>query len=289
MVTTTPSLEGTQIQEHPGVVAGETTIGTNTVLPHRTIESIEVLRDDLLRERAADFAEALQGSRIRGVRRRGKNVVVSMSQGQVLVVNLGMTGRLLFAPNEEGATVPYHLGVRFHLGPSGVLYYADVRRFGRLLRYSASEWARESARLGPEPLDGTLAAPCLHQALARSRSPIRSWLLDQTRIAGIGNIYACEALFRASLHPQRAAETITAEEARRLMAGIRSVLLEAIEARGTTLRDYRTANGDQGGFGPALEIYGRENLPCFRCNTPVRRIVFGNRSAFFCPKCQSEE
>jgi formamidopyrimidine-DNA glycosylase len=260
-----------------------------TVLPNLRIEEVEVLRPDLLREPEGEFAEALTGSRVLAVRRRGKNVVLSLSPAQILVVNLGMTGRLLVSPAGEASPDPTHQGVRFGLNPRGVLYYTDVRRFGHLIRYSPSEWARESVRLGPEPLDGNLTPDRFHENLLRSRAPLRSWLIDQTKIAGIGNIYACEALFLAGLHPRRQADSLSGTEAKHLLREIRTVLREAVKARGTTLRDYRTATGEAGGYGPAMRIYGRENLPCLRCNTLVERIVFGNRSAFLCPSCQPEE
>jgi formamidopyrimidine-DNA glycosylase len=143
--------------------------------------------------------------------------------------------------------------------------------------------------MGPEPLDQGLTVHRFHQGLARSRSPIRSWLLDQTRIAGVGNIYACEALFRAGIHPQAPARTLGARDAERLLVAIRAVLSEAIRAQGTTLRDYRTAMGEEGGFAPALQAYGQEGMPCPRCNNAIVRIVFANRSAFFCPDCQPRE
>jgi formamidopyrimidine-DNA glycosylase len=143
--------------------------------------------------------------------------------------------------------------------------------------------------LGPEPLDLGLTPEELQGLLARSRSPIRSWLLDQTHIAGIGNIYASEALFRSGIHPRRPARSLGLSETEAFLEAMRAVLNEAIRARGTTLRDFRTASGDPGGFEPSLQAYGREGSPCPRCNTPIERIVFGNRSAFFCPHCQPPE
>ena len=154
--------------------------------------------------------------------------------------------------------------------------------------FSREEWLGEANRLGPEPLDPGLTTDALFGALRRSRSPIRSWLLDQTHIAGIGNIYASEALFRAGIHPKRPARSLGRGESGDLLTSVRNVLNEAIRARGTTLRDYRTASGDRGGFGPSLQAYGREGDPCSRCNTPIDRIVFGNRSAFFCPEVPRE-
>jgi len=202
-----------------------------------------------------------------------------------------MTGQLLFfAPHRGGDKPddesPTHPGVVFELGAGGKLVYADIRRFGLLRRYKVDEWEAEDARLGPEPLDPALTPADLQMRLGSSRSPIRSWLLDQTRIAGIGNIYATEALFRAGVHPKRAASSISTEESDRLLTAIRGVLSESIQAQGTTLRDYRTASGEEGGFRSSLQAYGREGDPCRRCKTPIQRIVFGNRSAFLCPSCQ---
>jgi len=257
-------------------------------LPESRIRRIRVHRKDLLRESVASFRRGLEGSEIRSFKRRGKNIIVHHSGGGVLLVNLGMTGQLLYRGPAHGGEPPSHLGLTFELAPEGTLFYADVRRFGHLLRLSDDAWAAESRRLGPEPLGRGLTPLKLHGALQASRSPIRSWLLDQTRIAGIGNIYAAEALFRAGIHPGRPAGSLTAEESRTLLAGIREVLREAIRARGTTLRDYRTASGDLGSFGPRLQVYGRAGEACPVCKCPVERIVFGNRSAYFCPRCQPE-
>jgi formamidopyrimidine-DNA glycosylase len=143
--------------------------------------------------------------------------------------------------------------------------------------------------MGPEPLDASFTARVLHGALASSRSPIRSWLLDQRRIAGVGNIYANEALHLAGIHPQRQARAIGRAQAAALHKGIRRVLNRAIGAGGTTIRDYRTALGDAGRYARRLLVYGRDGEPCGRCGAEVRRIVFGGRSAFFCPICQPEE
>jgi formamidopyrimidine-DNA glycosylase len=202
-----------------------------------------------------------------------------------------MTGQLLFFPPHRGGKKsddgsPTHPGVVLSLGAGGRLVYADVRRFGCLRRYKVDEWEAEDARLGPEPFDPGLTPVALHSQLGTSRSPVRSWLLDQTRIAGIGNIYAIEALFRAGVHPKRAANSIAPEESDRILTAIREVLSASIQAQGTTLRDFRTASGEEGGFRSFLQAYGREGDPCKRCNTPIERIVFGNRSAFFCSSCQ---
>jgi formamidopyrimidine-DNA glycosylase len=268
------------------------------VVPGHRVSAVDVIHPDLLAEPEDRFRASLLGAQILSVGRRGKNLVFSISgsgsrgSSLLLVVNLGMTGQLLFFPGQTGedyklgSGAPSHPAVVLSLEPPATLVYADVRRFGSLRVFSPEEWEVESARLGPEPLDPDLTGPQLHARLSCSRSPIRSWLLDQRRLAGMGNIYASEALFRAGVHPYRAAQSLSRREAELLLDAIQAVLSEAILARGTTLRDYRTASGDYGGFGPALEAYGRDGEPCLRCNTPIERVVFGNRSAFFCPKCQ---
>lgn len=261
------------------------------ILPGHRIGEVEVLFPDLLAEPPGDFQEGLRGSLVQSLDRRGKNILLCFPEGHRLVVNLGMTGQLLYVPAPgrtwEGPPLDAtHPAILFALSGKATLIYADSRRFGSLRRFSPSEWANETKRLGPEPLEDTLSPRDLHNRLNSSRSPIRSWLLDQTKIAGIGNIYASEALFRAKIHPQRKASSLDPGEAEALLEAIREVLLDAIRARGTTLRDYRTATGDEGGFGPSLQAYGCEGEPCPRCKTSMERIVFANRSAFFCPKCQ---
>jgi formamidopyrimidine-DNA glycosylase len=262
-------------------------------LPGRDVQEVEILFPDLLDRPSAEFADELRRSRIDSVDRRGKNILVSFSDSNLLVVNLGMTGRLLFQPSRwpggaEDDEEPTHVAVNFSFDAGGHLLYADSRRFGSLRLFSPDGWEKESARLGPEPLDPALTPGKLHDRLIRSRSPIRSWLLDQTKIAGVGNIYASESLFRAGIHPRRPSQSLARQESRRLLTAIQDVLEEAIRARGTTLRDYRTASGDRGGFAPSLRVYGREGDSCLRCNTIIERIVFANRSAFLCPRCQSE-
>ena len=257
-------------------------------LPGRRVQDIEVCRADLLRESAEDFSRGLQNRDIVAITRRGKNILLSLSDQSLLLVNLGMTGRLLFRADGSTDPPPTHLGIRFQLRPGGSLLYTDIRRFGHLLRYSKAAWGKENRRLGPEPLGRWLTHHRFHTSLQTSRAPIRSWLLDQKRVVGIGNIYAAEALFRAGVHPFRNARGLNQEESKALLKGIRKVLREAIWAQGTTLRDYRTASGGRGGFGPSLQVYGRAGEECPTCKAAIERIVFANRSAFFCPHCQPE-
>jgi formamidopyrimidine-DNA glycosylase len=250
------------------------------------ITRTRVHHDDLLDMPPGRFARTLKNRVILGVSRRGKNVVIEADGPTYVVVNLGMTGGLFpLAPRERNPGVT-HPGVRFQLGPAGQLVYNDARRFGRLRLLDADGFAAWSATLGPEPLGPDFTAARLADDLPRSRSPLRSWLLDQRRVAGVGNIYANEALYRAGLDPRRRAHTVSAAEAWVLRDAVVEVLAEAIRARGTTIRDYRDAGGAGGSFGPRLRVYGRADQPCSACGTRIQRVVFGNRSAFLCATCQ---
>lgn len=260
--------------------------GLNAILPGRVVRRVEVVREDVVRGPAGPFAESVAGREFRGVGRRGKNVVFTFADASRMVVNLGMSGRFMTGADSAAEPRSTHPAVVFHLEDGGWMVYDDVRRFGRLTAVPAVEWRRWSRGLGPEPLARGFTSARLQGILARSRSPVRSLLLDQRRVAGVGNIYAVEALWFARIHPRTPANAIDAAAAARLHRALRRVLRNAIRAGGTTLRNYRDANGDEGRFGRALHAYGREDEPCIRCGTPIERIVFGGRSAFTCPRCQ---
>jgi formamidopyrimidine-DNA glycosylase len=272
----------------PELPEAETIVrGLRPRLERRSLTGIEVVRPDVLRVPPAALGHALAGRTILRVERRGKNVVVPLSGDAVLAVNLGMTGRLLhFRADPPPERAPTHVAVRFRLDDRSLLVFDDVRRFGTVECMDAAEWAARSARMGPEPLDPAFTPERLLEGLASSRTPVRSWLLDQRRIAGVGNIYANEALYLAGIDPRTPAWDVRPDEAGRLHAALGRVLSDAIRAGGTTLRDYRTADGEEGAYAPALSVYGRDGLPCPRCGAEVRRVVFGNRSAFLCPSCQ---
>ncbi|HSW30874.1 MAG TPA: bifunctional DNA-formamidopyrimidine glycosylase/DNA-(apurinic or apyrimidinic site) lyase [Longimicrobiales bacterium] len=257
-----------------------------TVVGER-IAAVNVIHSDVLRTSPRRLAARLRGRVIRDVGRRGKNVLLLLDGGIVLAVNLGMTGRLLpFPAPPRGAGSPTHPAVRLRFEGGGVLVFDDQRRFGTFEALASSEWAQRDQRMGPEPLAGAFTPERLAGDLARSRSPVRSWLLDQRRIAGVGNIYALEALHRARIHPLRPADRVGVPGAARLHQALRDVLREAIGRRGTTIRDYRDAAGDEGAYAPRLRVYGREGEPCPACGTAVARVVLANRSAYFCPACQ---
>ncbi len=254
------------------------------LLPGAKIQRVEVARADLIDgDTPAGFAKAIQGKTIRGVERRAKNIVMDLGDGRLLV-NLGMTGRLLVTRAKDDE--PTHLGVRIALDRGRELRYHDVRRFGRLWTLTEAEWRAWEGGLGVEPLSDDFSHDWLVDRAARSRVAIKVWLMDQARVVGVGNIYASEALFRAGVDPRRPANGLDADELARVRDGVRQVLREAIDHRGTTFLDYRDARGEAGAFAARLKVYDREGQPCPGCRGQVERIVQAGRSTFFCPSCQ---
>ncbi|MFW5904682.1 MAG: bifunctional DNA-formamidopyrimidine glycosylase/DNA-(apurinic or apyrimidinic site) lyase [bacterium] len=292
--------------------------GLRPSLAGRTLRALEVVHEDVLPQGTETVRAAIRGRRIDEVGRRGKNLVLlladaagaegSVSNDTVLLINLGMTGRLVVLParpesgapssasdsppaappsgEEEPPDRPTHPALRFLLDDGATLVYDDIRRFGRVEALDGDEWRERSRALGPEPLDPALEPGDLADRLGSSRSPIRNVLLDQSRIAGVGNIYANEALHRATIHPRRPADSLEKEDFGRLLAALRDLLAAAIGAGGTTIRDYRDASGRPGRYSRQLQVYDREGHACGRCGESIERIIFGNRSAFLCPRCQ---
>ncbi len=231
-----------------------------------------------------DFARRLVGRRIREIRRRGKWLLLGLDGGEWLLVHLRMSGRLAV----EGADAPEdsHTRVVFHLDDGRRLRFSDPRKFGRMaLTACPEDWL---GGLGPEPLEPGLTPERLVGMLRGRRVRLKALLADQRFLAGLGNIYADEVLWRAGLHPLRRADTLTAEEVARLHGAIREVLEEAIARRGTTLADrrYVLPDGRPGEFAAHLAVYGREGAPCPRCSAPIVRTRVGGRSAHYCPQCQ---
>jgi formamidopyrimidine-DNA glycosylase len=240
--------------------------------------------------RAPDVAaldSVCAGARVSAVRRRGKFILVDMAgargrpRGSVLV-HLGMTGQLRVTAQATARASHTHLV--WQLTGGRELRFVDPRRFGWVAAAASADDLRELQALGPDPL-AELTAPMLAEALGSSRAPIKAFLLDQRRVAGLGNIYVSEALFRAGVHPGTIARRARGR-AEALVAGIRAALELGIANRGTTLRDYVDADGSAGDNAHALLVYGREGAPCPTCGTPVRRRVDAGRSTYFCPKCQ---
>jgi formamidopyrimidine-DNA glycosylase len=224
------------------------------------------------------------GRAIAGVRRLGKFILVDvdgMGDSGVLI-HLGMTGRLRVEP--AGRDRPRHTHVVLRLDRGDELRFIDARRFGWVEPGRPFSLSPALARVGPDPLTG-LDAPALAAALAGVRAPIKAFLMDQRRIAGLGNIYVAEALFRAGIHPAAPAGRVR-KRAPELLAAIRGALDGGIARRGTTLRDYVDADGRSGENAPALLVYGRAGEPCPRCGTRIRRRIDAGRATFFCPACQ---
>jgi formamidopyrimidine-DNA glycosylase len=251
----------------------------------RVVAGIELLYRPLLRGGRPKRLESLLGRRITGVGRRGKMLLVRFEGGRTLVFHLKMTGQFSFSARGEAPDKHVRLVVRFEDGASE-LRFRDVRKFGFLLCLEGDPEAacRELSCLGPEPL--LVGLPEFAAILKGRRGRIKGLLLDQTAIAGIGNIYADEALFDARIHPETASNTIGKRAVERLHASMRKILRAAIEANGSTLQDYRDADGNEGSFQDLHKVYGREGEPCVTCGTPVRMTRIGGRSSHFCPKCQ---
>jgi len=233
---------------------------------------------------SAKFAEApaAVGHTIRAVGRRGKYLIVSLDRDVELIVHLGMTGALsvVDSPGDE------YVRAWWRLDDDGRLEFRDVRRFGRIAVTPAGEYDRlpTLAALGPEPLGDEFTADHLWRSLRTSRRAVKTQLLGQRVVAGVGNIYADEALWRARIHPQ--ATRLSPERATRLRGALCDVLAAGIRHGGTTLRDYVDAEGSAGSHQRHLDCYGRAEMPCHRCETGLRRVTLDGRSATYCPACQ---
>src|SRR5688572_22452908 len=252
----------------------------------RTITNSKVIWPDILGGITPQkLAKLVRRKTINSVERRAKKVVLRLSDDYVMVISLGMTGRVVVS-NAERARDLRHIAVKFDLDNNTSLLYDDSRRFGSIDVYQTDAWQTRQVSLGVEPFSDEFTPQKLFEMTRASISPIRNWLLDQTRVSGIGNIYAAEALYRAGVRPTRRANTLTRAEAARLRDTLREVLEASINKRGTTLSDYRDADGVEGGFEPLLLVYDRDGQKCRKCGSIIKRVVFTNRSAFYCPKCQ---
>ncbi|WP_206811475.1 bifunctional DNA-formamidopyrimidine glycosylase/DNA-(apurinic or apyrimidinic site) lyase [Paradesulfitobacterium ferrireducens] len=231
------------------------------------------------------FPEIVKESRIQSLDRRGKYLLIHLDNGYTLVAHMRMTGRLLYYP--EGLAPARHTHVVFKL-TQGELHFNDTRKFGRIQAVPSAECLNISSLsiLGPEPLSEEVSPARLGDGLARKKKNLKAALLDQTVVAGLGNIYVDEALFRAGLHPERPASSLTAAELKALRQAIRDVLEAGIQANGTSFRDYRDANGELGLFQKMLKAYGRGGKPCVHCGQPLIRKKVAGRTTVFCEHCQ---
>ena len=258
--------------------------------PHlvgRTFVQVEISDSRLTRPHdPREVAAELEGETVAAVERRGKYLVVRFETGRVLLIHLRMTGSLLHAPRGAAADDAYVRAV-VRLDTGSDVAYRDVRRFGTWLLLEPGELEPYLAeRIGREPLGSSLTARSLSDRLARRKAPLKAVVLDQRVFAGVGNIYADEALWWARLHPLRPANTLTPEELQALVRGIRKALRLGIARQGATLRDYRNANGETGGMQAEFRVYGRAGETCTRCGHPIEKTRAGGRGTWFCPNCQ---
>ncbi|MFQ5678213.1 MAG: bifunctional DNA-formamidopyrimidine glycosylase/DNA-(apurinic or apyrimidinic site) lyase [Gemmatimonadota bacterium] len=254
----------------------------------RRVEELRVRKPDIVLGplSPAGLRRRLRGKRVQAVERRGKYLLLRFRTGDVLQVQLRMTGRFALGHHRPDPDEFRHIAAELELDDGRTLFYDDVRRLGGLRLLTADEWAGLEERIGPEPLSAEFTAARLGRILAGRRAPVKNLLLDQHRLAGVGNIYASEALHRAAIDPRRAAASLTRPEVRRLHVALRTVLREAVALAGTTFRNYRAVNGRSGAFRELLRVYGRPGADCARCGEAIRRIVQAGRSTFFCPGCQ---
>ena len=263
--------------------------GLEPALVGRRFDHVDIYDARLVRPYdPAEVAAELSGERVASVGRRGKYLIVGFESGRVLLIHLRMTGSLRHARRGSLQDDPHRRAV-VRLDNTSDVAYRDVRRFGTWLVLEPGELEPYlDVRVGPEPLDVGFTAGRLGERLASRRAPLKSALLDQRTIAGLGNIYVDEALWRARLHPLRPANGLDRDELRRLHRAIRATLEKGIERQGSTLRDYAAPDGASGSMQDEFRVYGREGEPCERCGTPITKIRLGGRGTWFCPQCQAD-
>jgi formamidopyrimidine-DNA glycosylase len=257
-------------------------------LVRRRLERVEIYDARLTRPvDPAEVAAELQGERVAALDRRGKYLVVRFESGRVLLIHLRMTGQLLHANGGLPPADDAHRRAVVRLDDGSDVIYRDIRRFGTWLLVEPGELDTYlDARIGGEPLRPDFTAKRLSEAVAGRRAPIKAALLDQRRLAGVGNIYADEALWRARIHPLRTAGELSDDEVRALHRGIRSALKAGIARQGATLNTYRTPDGGRGRMQHEFKVYGRLDEPCERCGTPIEKIRAAGRGTWLCPECQ---
>ena len=271
-----PEVETTRRRLEPGLVG-------------RTFEHVEIVDPRLTRPEPPEVVAAeLQGERVYGLGRRGKYLIVEFESGRHLLIHLRMTGNVQHPAAGGFDADPYRRAV-VRLDDGSDVAYRDVRRFGtwELLEPGELEDYFAARRLGGEPLDRAFTTASLERAFANRRAPVKAALLDQRAAAGVGNIYADEALWRARIHPLRPAGSLSREELAALRTALRQVLQTGIARQGATLRDFRAPDGAQGSMQDRFRVYGRAGEPCPRCGAPIDKIRAGGRGTWFCSACQT--
>ena len=275
--------------------------GLAPVMEGKRFAKVEVRRGDLRWPLPKGFAQKLNGKTVQGLGRRAKYLLADLSSGDVLLMHLGMSGSFRVGKDSAPGTYYHerskstaHDHIVFHMSNGATVTFNDPRRFGSMKLVSRARLEDEPLlrSLGPEPLGNEFDAAMLAKACAGKKTSLKAALSDQRVVAGLGNIYVCEALFRARLSPKRIASTIADrngkpnERAEKLVDAIKAVLKDAIEAGGSSLRDHRRADGSLGDFQHNFQVYDREGEPCPSCKGKIKRIVQAGRSTFYCPSCQ---
>jgi formamidopyrimidine-DNA glycosylase len=268
--------------------------GLSPAMQGRRIERLEVNRPDLRFPFPDRFRERVEGARIVHMGRRAKFLVTELSTKDALIMHLGMSGRFTVNNRDtadfhhDPGTNPAHDHVVFHMEGGATVTYNDPRRFGFMELWPLAELDTypRVEHLGPEPLSNGFSSAYLNEALSEKAAPIKAALLDQAIIAGLGNIYVCEALFRSGISPRRKARSVAGKRAERLAPAINDVIAEAIAAGGSSISDFASASGELGYFQKHFHVYDREGEPCDTCGNVVQRIVQSGRSTFFCGTCQ---
>jgi len=250
-------------------------------LSGRRIDAVPSLRQDIVSPADFELISAVSSRTVTAIHRRGKKIIFELDDGNRFYIHLGMSGRLTLDQPEAPLQPHTHMVVKFG---ATEMRFVDPRRFGGIFWLGTQTPA--DAGLGPEPLE--MRPSQLARGLAKTRRAIKTALLDQKLVAGLGNIYADESLFDAKIHPLIPANKLSPAQISRLSKSIKAVLKRAIHHKGSTLRDYRDANGESGNFQKIHRVYNREGKPCPRCGTPIKRIVVGARSTHFCPRCQAK-
>ncbi|MDU5835745.1 MAG: bifunctional DNA-formamidopyrimidine glycosylase/DNA-(apurinic or apyrimidinic site) lyase [Pantoea sp.] len=253
--------------------------------PHLVGEKIlhAVVRNGRLRWPVSQEIHALSDQPVLSVQRRAKYLLLELPHGWI-IIHLGMSGSLRVLPEEQPAAKHDHVDLVMSNGK--VLRYTDPRRFGAWLWSTDPEGSNVLAHLGPEPLGDAFSGDYLYEKSRGKRTAVKQWLMGNKVVVGVGNIYASESLFTAGILPDRPAMSLSDEEAQRLVATIKAVLLRSIEQGGTTLRDFLQSDGKPGYFAQELQVYGRAGEPCRACGTPIVSGKHGQRSTFWCPNCQ---
>jgi len=275
-----------------------------TILGHKIV-GIDVLWPGIIKNVPIKvFSKAVEGTRINQIERRAKNLIIKLSNNLTLLIHLKMTGHLLVGDKTSSADrVGYwkpgsketfldpqnqFIRIIFYLNDNLILAMSDLRKFGYIKLLEERELQEFLSQYGPEPFSKDFQLSYLEKVFSRKRQPIKKVLIDQTVIAGIGNIYADEILWASQIHPKRTAESLKKSEIKSILEQTTKILNLAIQSRGTSTSDFRDTSGKKGSFGNMLSVYRRTGLPCPVCGGPIRRIVLGGRGTHFCSACQKE-